>query len=189
MEPKKEEIQNIKPFSVVAGILFLALLFYIAFALLVPKDTNPTYIYIILGIITIGIGIIIYSSIKSQNFREKVFGLLNMLFNKVGEIGDKIIRNMSESDKSDKKKIRKPISPELQQKLYERAENRCQYCGMGNVKLHIHHINGNPSNNSIDNLIVLCPNHHSIANSLNRNDLKTMVTKAYRVKTTVQKVD
>lgn len=45
-------------------------------------------------------------------------------------------------------------------------EHRCESCGIvdwnGNpIVLHLHHCDGNPDNNNLDNLQVLCPNCHS----------------------------
>jgi len=59
------------------------------------------------------------------------------------------------------KKIRKAIPAHIQRQVYARARGRCErprcsYHG----KLHIHHIDKNPSNNSPDNLIAVCPNCH-----------------------------
>jgi hypothetical protein len=46
--------------------------------------------------------------------------------------------------------------------LYQEADNRCPFCGVADVPvLGIHHIDGNPSNNKIENLIVVCGNCHS----------------------------
>lgn len=39
------------------------------------------------------------------------------------------------------------------------VEGECRICGYSKVT-HVHHIDGNRKNGSIENLIVLCPNHH-----------------------------
>ncbi len=56
---------------------------------------------------------------------------------------------------------RKSIPPNLKDKLLVAASHACTICGRSPVQ--IHHIDGNPSNNSEDNLIVLCLNHHDEA--------------------------
>lgn len=38
--------------------------------------------------------------------------------------------------------------------------NTCQLCGVQTSPLHIHHIDGNPKNNSLDNLTALCSKCH-----------------------------
>ncbi len=45
----------------------------------------------------------------------------------------------------------------LRKKILERDEYACQYCGFKSQKYQIvHHIDGNPQNNSDDNLVVIC---------------------------------
>lgn len=46
------------------------------------------------------------------------------------------------------------------------VENKCDICGLTNwldkpIVLQLHHIDGNPNNNSLENLQLLCPNCHS----------------------------
>lgn len=47
-------------------------------------------------------------------------------------------------------------------------KEECEECGWskkaidGRVPLEIHHLNGNPRDNRIENLIILCPNCHSL---------------------------
>ena len=45
-------------------------------------------------------------------------------------------------------------------------ENRCECCGLTDwngkpISLQLHHIDGNPQNNKINNLMILCPNCHT----------------------------
>jgi len=59
-------------------------------------------------------------------------------------------------------KQRKSVSALTSKKLYQEADNRCPFCGVADVAvLEIHHIDGDPSNNQIENLIVVCGNCHS----------------------------
>lgn len=45
----------------------------------------------------------------------------------------------------------------LRKKILQRDEYTCQYCGFKSKKYQIvHHIDGNPQNNSDDNLVVIC---------------------------------
>jgi len=45
----------------------------------------------------------------------------------------------------------------LRKKILQRDEYACQYCGFKSQKYQIvHHIDGNPQNNSDDNLVVIC---------------------------------
>lgn len=59
-------------------------------------------------------------------------------------------------------KQRKSVSALTSKKLYQEADNRCPFCGVADVAvLEIHHIDEDPSNNKIENLIVVCGNCHS----------------------------
>lgn len=71
------------------------------------------------------------------------------------------------------------ISTIIKKYLFEKYNGKCQICGWceenpitHNVPLQIHHIDGDCTNNSEDNLQLLCPNHHSLTEtfgSLNKN--------------------
>lgn len=76
------------------------------------------------------------------------------------------------SKPAQKKPRRKPISRDLLFELAGRASKKgvvsCENCNkplIGEItpKANIHHKDGNPVNNNINNLVVLCPNCHSIA--------------------------
>ena len=60
---------------------------------------------------------------------------------------------------------RKPIPISIQKKVLLRSRGKCEICGFDfakhDVKPHIHHKDGNPKNNKVSNLIVVCPNCHS----------------------------
>ena len=56
----------------------------------------------------------------------------------------------------------------LKEKLLKEGlkENKCEKCGITSwlghpITVQLHHIDGNPHNNSLDNLMMLCPNCHS----------------------------
>lgn len=59
-------------------------------------------------------------------------------------------------------------------------ENKCEKCGIsewqGNsINCELHHINGNPTDNRIENLQILCPNCHSQTDNFrSRNRSKVM---------------
>jgi 5-methylcytosine-specific restriction endonuclease McrA len=58
---------------------------------------------------------------------------------------------------------RKPVGSGKKTAVLVRSKGRCQRCrrDLDGLKPHIHHRNGNPSDNRASNLIVLCPNCHS----------------------------
>jgi hypothetical protein len=55
-------------------------------------------------------------------------------------------------------KERIAIPKPTKESLLKEYNHRCSICGTNNP--HIHHIDENPSNNNLDNLIPLCPNCH-----------------------------
>lgn len=61
------------------------------------------------------------------------------------------------------------ISMHIKTYLFKKFNNQCFKCGWsktnpytGNIPLEIDHIDGNYKNNNEDNLILLCPNCHSL---------------------------
>jgi 5-methylcytosine-specific restriction endonuclease McrA len=59
-------------------------------------------------------------------------------------------------------------SSKLKKKLFREGikEKECESCGnaawMGaEIPLELHHVDGNPNNNSLENLLILCPNCHA----------------------------
>lgn len=64
------------------------------------------------------------------------------------------------------------ISMHIKMYLLKKYNNKCARCGWeeknpytGNIPLEIEHIDGNYKNNKEDNLIVLCPNCHSLTST------------------------
>jgi hypothetical protein len=73
----------------------------------------------------------------------------------------KIISRMHDRDRKRDKKKRIPIPTETQRQVFARANNRCQWKDCNKTSyLEIHHIDNDPANNNINNLICLCPYHH-----------------------------
>lgn len=59
---------------------------------------------------------------------------------------------------------------QVRTRIIELRGARCEKCGWsevnpysGTVPVQVNHIDGNPDNNSLGNLEILCPNHHSIS--------------------------
>ena len=64
------------------------------------------------------------------------------------------------------------ISMHIKTYLFKKYENKCFRCGWnktnpytGKIPLEIEHIDGNYLNNNEDNLILLCPNCHSLTST------------------------
>ncbi len=61
---------------------------------------------------------------------------------------------------------RMPIPNSVRRVLLERSDGRCEECGRRSsrtVRLHTHHLDGNPLNNILENLRVLCASCHGKA--------------------------
>lgn len=81
------------------------------------------------------------------------------------------------------------ISSRIRRYLFEKYNNSCQCCGWGKenifthkIPLEVHHIDGNPFNNSEENLQLLCPNCHSLTEnykSANKNGQRKERKKYY----------
>jgi hypothetical protein len=69
---------------------------------------------------------------------------------------NRLNENIVENIKMAKNRI--SPSKEIREKVLKEFDYRCAICG--SVHPHLHHIDENPSNNEIENLIPLCPNHH-----------------------------
>jgi 5-methylcytosine-specific restriction endonuclease McrA len=56
-----------------------------------------------------------------------------------------------------------PVGQHMRTKLLVRSKGKCEKClrSLDGVKPHIHHKDGDPKNNKMSNLKVLCPNCHS----------------------------
>lgn len=71
------------------------------------------------------------------------------------------------------------ISKHIRDYLMDKHERKCQVCGWdkihpitGEPPLHVHHIDGDATNNSEDNLQLLCPNCHSLTENYGRLNAK-----------------
>lgn len=63
------------------------------------------------------------------------------------------------------KRERKPISETIKKSVRVRSGNSCERCGYNFTQFPIeefHHINENPSDNRLDNILHLCPNCHAL---------------------------
>lgn len=75
-------------------------------------------------------------------------------------------------------------SNKLKKKLFKAnlKEKRCECCGntewMGKpINLELHHINGNPRDNRLENLQILCPNCHSYTDTYSGKNQRMNIKK------------
>lgn len=59
-----------------------------------------------------------------------------------------------------KKKSKKDVPPELSARVLFISDRTCVVCRIGGKPVQLHHIDGNPNNNSLSNLAVLCFDCH-----------------------------
>lgn len=90
----------------------------------------------------------------------------------------KWLRELEEKGERPAKKKRVPVPRKAKSFVLERANHKCQKCGV-DIGLQLHHIDRNPSNNVPSNLIVLCPTHHAEADKgvIRRETLKAIQQK------------
>lgn len=72
---------------------------------------------------------------------------------------------LAESDRGHLMSDRTPIPDDLVARVLYASDRQCCICRDGNTRIQIHHIDGDPSNNSFENLTVICLDHHSQAHS------------------------
>ena len=77
--------------------------------------------------------------------------------------------------KKKSKKIRKKIPQPTEARLMFNADHTCCICQQKGKPVQINHMDGDPSNNDYDNLIVLCLDHHEVVSR------KSHMAKGYSV--------
>ena len=128
-----------------AGLIFVALL---AYALIADWWKEHSVLgWIIVGIIVAVLAFCIY---RFEPFRR-------WLFKGAKKAGESIIYETEASG-------REPMPKYTRMKILQRARDRCENPDCrSDVRPHIHHIDGDNSNNNLRNLIALCPNCHTKA--------------------------
>lgn len=128
-----------------AGLIFVALL---AYALIADWWKEHAVLgWTIVGII---IAILAFSIYRFQAFRR-------LLFRTAKKAGENIVYETEASG-------REPMPKYTRMRILQRARGRCENPDCrSDVRPHIHHIDGDNSNNNLRNLIALCPNCHTKA--------------------------
>ncbi|MFC2006607.1 HNH endonuclease [Chloroflexota bacterium] len=108
---------------------------------------NTTLGWIILGVLAVIIAFLLYRFAKLRGW----------IGTTVKSAAEKIVFEKVASE-------REPLPSDTRGGILRRARNRCENerCNQG-VRPHIHHIDGNNSNNRLSNLIAVCPNCHQKA--------------------------
>lgn len=174
---------NIEWLKLPAGVLGLILIVVGILFLLTFVDSGNT-IGLTIGLFAGGAGVLPYAYagyvIREKGWREGISALVTPTEDLVR--GGYARRRASgpEDDPSETSQTTQPVPQNLKNELFfERAERHCEYCDRQFDQLHIHHIkprrDGGP--NTAANLIVLCPNCHSQADSgaISRSKLRYKV--------------
>lgn len=107
--------------------------------------------------IGIGLGVLlvifIFLLIRFRGFRRGT----SSVFSKLG----KWLKEKPQEQPIAGRPQRTAIPKDIQKQVFVRAKDRCQfpYC-QEREGLEIHHIRGEPTNHNLNNLILLCRNHH-----------------------------
>lgn len=71
-------------------------------------------------------------------------------------------------------------SHSLKLKLFSHGlkEKCCENCGLHTwqdkqIPLELHHVDGNPENNNLENILILCPNCHALTNNYRGKNVKS----------------
>jgi hypothetical protein len=94
--------------------------------------------------------------------RGATYKAVKTLFGKSGIIQSAIKNLRKEKEKRDNPCKRKAIPKEIKDAIRKRSHDRCEdHHGPHNyVRLENHHINGDPCDNRIENIVRLCSNCH-----------------------------
>lgn len=142
--------------------LIIGLIVIIAMCYIISILLPPYLFYIFIALVVVGLGVIIYFCVKNLEFREKTLSKIKQILAAINKLGIDVIRHFQQGEREVKKKQRIPIPEKTRMLVLERSGDKCAMCGEES-NLELHHINKNPSNNSLNNLIALCPTHHSKA--------------------------
>jgi len=146
----------------VLGIILIFVLL-IGYALLADAARdNGAWIWIVLVLILVGL---ILPALQYERYRQLLIatgkGTLSLLAN--------FLQSSASTAPEETKLDRVSVPPALRQKVMSRSNNRCCFpdCKTrGRKNLHVHHIDMDSSNSrNEDNLLALCPNHHSRAHN------------------------
>lgn len=133
------------------------------------------------------------SHLYSQENRKRLSDSMKKTYNEHPEIRlaikEKLTgRKLSEEEKTlrrSKRRSSKEVKKELKDILIEETNNKCMICGYdgyfekrkSKTILEIHHIDGDPKNNEMTNVQLLCLNCHAKTDSYRRNTGNKMCTK------------
>ena len=127
---------------------------------------------VFIGLVVIGVlGLLVWYSLRKQEVLEAEKGVLAWVLDK--------FKALFKGGSGKESEPRTSIPPSVYKMVMMRSDGKCQYCGDRKFKLTVHHIDGNHNNHNPKNLIVLCPNDHSLAGSLNKTLLREYALKPY----------
>jgi hypothetical protein len=150
-----------------------------------PRNENETPRWLIVLIVIIVAGLLIWTAVPKHliyigiGIAVVIIGLTSWLVYRKRGIAPlknfarksyEWLKGTGEAQGTKRKPARTPIPEETREYVFKRAHYRCQYdqgrCGK-TENLDIHHINRDRTNHNINNLILLCPEHHDKADNGN----------------------
>lgn len=149
MSPKLKGNSNL-PYILIGGTFVL----YLIIKLAIPQVTIWVQANWVLTIAILAIAVILSILGVILYFKYRPLGVKKAEEYKVEDNSVTVIN----------KPRRTPIPIDMQRQVIGRAKSRCQWEGCKRYgSLEIHHIDGQPSNHRLHNLVYLCPNHHQDA--------------------------
>jgi len=146
--------------QIILGIFFSLALSY---GLITGNTGSAIWFFVIIGMAIITVIIIYWKVPQSREYIQEALEFIKDLFSSDPLEKIKATRTVF----SEKKALRKAVSSGLVRDLIADASNRCQMfendkrCSYSKSNiLECHHINQVRSYSELENLIVLCPNHH-----------------------------
>lgn len=163
-KPQQKPLPSTRPQAVnFDRLAFLVIFIVLAYAILEPLLRS--YTIWVTGTFLLLLAILVFCLIKYPAFRQGLFSAFKSIFAKLWDwVTTQHEKREGNQITTNAKPRRTPIPIDVQRQVIGRAKNRCQWewCQIkGNLELH--HMDGNPSNHKINNLIYLCPNHHQDA--------------------------
>ncbi len=130
-------------------ILFIVFMTYALIATLFAE--HRLWTSVVFGIL---FAILVFALIRFPTFRHNTWMGTKRLF---GILADWLTKSGRA-----RKPPRTRIPAKVKREVFRRANNACQVCGKLETPK-IHHIDRDPSEPNLNNLILLCPEHHDLA--------------------------
>jgi hypothetical protein len=135
-----------------SGLTLTLFIFFMAYALVATLFAeHRLWTSVVFGIL---FAILVFALIKFPMFRHNTWMGTKRIFS--------IVANWLTQSGRARKPPRTRIPAKVRREVCRRANYACQMCGRLETPKY-HHIDGDPSNPNLNNLILLCSHHHDLA--------------------------